>query len=408
MKYQFVKVFTILIVLGLIYVGWFAYGNLRGAGPAFGPKSGDIAKLFVTPAATPNQQVKNPVNNTKFPLQIPAGFTMSIYANDAPGARALVFDPNGTLLVSLTLNGAVEAVPNPGHTGQTLPPVTVVSGLNNPHGLAFKGNTLYIAESNQVATYDYDPATFKATNKKKIIDLPNDGFHYTRTIRFGPDGRLYVSIGSDCNVCRESDSRRASIYVANPDGSDFKPYATGLRNAVFFTWSGDGRMWATVMGRDYLGDDLPPDTIDIIREGKNYGWPYCYGKNVWDSSFDRSQKAKDFCTTVEPSYIDYQAHSAPLGLAFVPKSWPATYTNSLLVAMHGSWNRSVPTGYKIVRFKFDDKGNYLGGEDFITGWLQGSGALGRPVDLLFDLQGNLFVSDDKAGVIYILKAERGN
>jgi len=264
----------------------------------------------------------------------------------------------------------------------------LLSGLNQPHGLAFHGGKLYVAETNAVSVYDYDG---KATNRKKIIDLPGGGLHFSRTIGFGPDGKLYIALGSTCNVCVESNPLRAKILVANADGTNLKVFASGLRNAVFFIWK-DQTMWATVMGRDYLGDDLPPDTIDIIREGKNYGWPYCYGKQVWDKTFDASQKAADFCKTTEPSFIDYQAHSAPLGLAF--------YKNDLLVSMHGSWNRTAPTGYKIVRFKFDDKGKYLGTEDFISGWLVNGGALGRPVDLLFDDKGNLFISDDKAGVIY--------
>jgi glucose/arabinose dehydrogenase len=145
---------------------------------------------------------------------------------------------------------------------------------------------------------------------------------------------------------------------------------------------------------------LPPDTINIISEGANFGWPYCYGKRVQDRNFNSSLEMGDFCDTTTPSTIDYQAHSAPLGLAFVPGSWPKAYRNNLLVAFHGSWNRSVPTGYSVVRFVYDEKGKYVGPEDFITGWLTKKGALGRPVDLLFDDHGNLYISDDKAGVIY--------
>jgi len=186
------------------------------------------------------------------------------------------------------------------------------------------------------------------------------------------------------------------------DGSDFKEFARGLRNTVFFRWSYiDGKMWATEMGRDNLGDDLPPDEINIIKQEGDYGWPICYGKNIHDSGFDKNVYIRDPCADKIPSYIDLQAHSAPLGLAFVPEEgWPQDYWYNLFVTYHGSWNRSEPTGYKVVRIKLDDKGNYLGTEDFITGWLTKSGALGRPVDILVQPGGIMYITDDKAGVIY--------
>lgn len=342
------KVFLFLAAACIVWVGLFYWKNLRGAGPA------------VRPA---------PKNLTDFPLTLPEGFSISVFAKDLGGPRVLAWDPKGTLLVSIPSRGQVVAIPS----GEI-----VVSGLNRPHGIAFHGGKLYIAETDAVAVYDYDG---KAKNRKKIIDLPSGGNHVTRTIGFGPDGKLYISIGSSCNVCVEKDTRRGSILVY--DG-ELKPYATGLRNSVFFTWR-NGQMWATDMGRDLIGDDIPPEEVNIVREGKHYGWPYCWGKQVADTTFGGTE---DFCKTTEPPIIEYQAHAAPLGLAFDK--------NYLYVAYHGSWNRTVPTGYKIVRF---DLKNFQA-SDFITGWLQGDNALGRPVDLLFDDKGNLYISDDKAGVVY--------
>lgn len=359
MKARYV-IFLVLFA-SLFYSGWFFYQNLRGSRPAFAP----VTKITPIP--------KESTNTTGLPLTLPPGFSISVYAKNIPNARVLAWDPEGKLLVSSPQTGKVFRVSEDGSVS------VVIEGLNLPHGLAFKDGKLYIAETNQVAAYDYAGT---ATNKKKLFDLPGGGNHFSRTIGFGPDGKLYVSIGSSCNVCVEKDKRRASIMVY--DG-ELKPFAKGLRNSVFFTWR-NGEMWATDMGRDLLGDNTPSEEVNIIKQGKDYGWPYCYSKQISDTSFGGTTER---CQNTEPPVIEYQAHSAPLGLAFD--------NEYLYVAYHGSWNRSEPTGYKIVRF--DVKNNYAS-SDFITGWLQGDSALGRPVDVLFDPQGNLYVSDDKAGVVY--------
>lgn len=366
-------------------------------------------------------------------LKAPEGFRIAIFAKYVTGARAMAFDPDGNLLASETYVGKVVALPDKDADGFYDKKITVAEGLKQPHGLTFMcGGAesesatgaqkcwLYVAESNKISRYDYNRESMKAENKVKIVDLPGGGSHFTRTIGFGPDGRLYVSIGSSCNVCVEKDSRRAKIFSMNPDGGDFKEFAKGLRNAVFFTWHPlSGKMWAAEMGRDGLGDDLPPDEINIIEQGKNYGWPVCYGKNIHDTVFDKNVYVRNPCQ--EPleteSYIDIPAHSAPLGLAFFPgrsegedetnshrppkdTAWPEEYWYNLLVAEHGSANKKKPAGYKIVRYLLDEKGNYLGEEDFITGWFGSKNKiLGRPVDILFR-SGVIYISDDKAGVIY--------
>ena len=186
----------------------------------------------------------------------------------------------------------------------------------------------------------------------------------------------------------ESDTRRAAIWWANLDGSDFKPYATGLRNSVFMTLNPTtNEIWATEMGRDFLGDDIPPDEVNIIREGKFYGWPFCWGDGNTDKDVNKGGTKFDCAKSVNPQ-IKLQAHSAPLGLAFLG--------SDLLVSYHGSWNRSAPTGYKVVRFRNGVQ------EDFITGWIKGKEVLGRPVDIL--VKGNeIYISDDKAGLVYRLK-----
>lgn len=375
----------IILLLVIAALGFFVYNNFRGVRPAVMPVVGNIADSFESPAPA--------VNQTDFPLALPDGFTISIFARGLGSPRVLVWDPKGTLLVSIPSQGKVVALSDT--------QVTVASGLNRPHGLAFFGNTLYIAETNQVAMYEYDSQTKRATNKRKLVDLPNGGNHVTRSLLFDHENdSLYISIGSSCNACIEEDKRRAAILSVNSDGSNLHTVGTGLRNAVFLTQHPKTEeIWVTEMGRDLIGDDIPPDEINILKFSRDtlfYGWPYCYGKNVEDSTF----RPRQSCDNAIPSHIDLQAHSAPLGLAFIPDSWSEEYHDDLLIAYHGSWNRTEPTGYKIVRAKLDAQGKFEGTEDFITGWLAEGGALGRPVDLLFGPDGSLYISDDKSGVIY--------
>ena len=404
MKKTLIFIAIIMAAVALMRLGNFSLHQLRGAGRTVHGPPQDIAKPLPpdqTPTAAPA------VAPAAIPFKLSQGFTLAIFAAHIPGARVLALDPEGTLLVSLTRQGKVVALPDKDDDGQADRVVTVLQGLNNPHGLAFGPEDpprLYVAETDQVAGYDYDPEQLKATNKQKIIDLPPGGRHVTRTLLFLPpprEHRLLIAVGSDCNVCEEKDWRYAKILVADSSGANLETYASGLRNSVFMAVHPlTKHIWATDMGRDYLGDNLPPDEINLIMEGEHYGWPWCYGKRVHDDRFDPTGSHRQFCTETLPSFIDLPAHSAPLGLAFFPKAWPKEFRYNLLVAYHGSWNRTEPTGYKVVRFKLDPAGNPIDAEDFITGWLTPQGPLGRPVDILIKDDGTIFISDDKAGVVY--------
>lgn len=384
--------YLIAIIIGgvLIGGGYYYSKNLRGVGPAINEPNGDIVDMLADG------------NQTQMPLKLPEGFRIEIFAKDLPGARVIAQDGMGNFWVSKTSEGTVALLEM--KHGKIISQNDVFRGLRKPHGLALdpqNGTMLYIAEEHRVSRV----GLYSEDSLHKIADLPTEGGgHFTRTIEFGPDDRLYVSIGSSCNVCREDDPRRAAIYSMKKDGSDFKQFARGLRNTVFFTWSDvDGRMWGTDMGRDSLGDDIPPEEINVLEAGKNYGWPICYGRNIHDSNFDKNVYIRNPCMEPfeTPPVVEMQAHSAPLGLGFIPEEgWPEEYWYDLIVAFHGSWNRSTPTGYKLVRVKLDAKGNYEGIEDFVTGWLQGNTALGRPVDVKIQDGGVMYVSDDKAGVIY--------
>lgn len=393
-------VIPLLIILMLALI-WVVYRHGRGAGPALFP-----------PADTeePRDDENTNLILPSFPLSIDDNVRVGIFAQNVGGARVIAFDPNGVMLVSVPSDEEIIAIPDADDNLRADSARTIASNLNRPHGLAFRQEGdktyLYIAETNAVRRFEYNADSFTLSNPQKILDVPSGGGHFTRTIGFGPDNKLYVSIGSSCNVCIEEDARRATIMQANPDGSDARIYAKGLRNSVFFTWhQRANELWATDMGRDLLGDDIPPDEINIVTTNSNYGWPICFGKNIHDGNFDKNTYIRNPC--MEPfekaSLVDLQAHSAPLGLAFIPQGWPNDLAGDLLVAYHGSWNRSVPTGYKVVRF--DIENNRPKNEtaiDFISGWLRGAQAISRPVDLKFDSKDRLFVSDDKGGMIYVV------
>jgi glucose/arabinose dehydrogenase len=338
-------------------------------------------------------------------MKLPDGFHIDVFA-EVDGARMLTFTPGGVLLVSASGEGKVVALPDLRHTGKAERVVEVLTGLNEPHGIAFYEGKLYVAENDKVRRYDWDEANLRAKNPKTLTDLPARGGHSTRSLLFH-DGKMYVSAGSSCNVCVEKDQRRAAVMEFNPDGSGQKIFAKGLRNAVGIAVNPKtDTVWVTVNGRDWLGDDLPPETIyDLGKGGVDAGWPYCYGDRVPDPNF--TKPGEDRCQNVIEPKVQMQAHSAPLGLAFYEGSmFPAEYGNNLFVAFHGSWNRSVPTGYKVVRVKLDDKGQPVGGaQDFITGWLAPGETkrgrwMGRPVGIAFGADGSMYLSDDAGGKVY--------
>ncbi|MGC9987057.1 MAG: PQQ-dependent sugar dehydrogenase [Terriglobales bacterium] len=339
-------------------------------------------------------------------LKAPPGFHISVFAQDVDGARMMIFTPGGVLLVSEAGEGKVVALLDSKHVGKADKTVTVLQGLNEPHGLAFFEGKLYVAENDKVRRYDWDEANLRATNPQKLADLPTGGGHSTRSIVFH-GGKMYISAGSSCNVCIEKDPRRATVMEFNPDGTGMKIFAKGLRNAVGLAVNPKtNTVWVTVNGRDWLGDDLPPETIyDLGKDGGDAGWPYCYGDRVPDQDFTKPGDGR--CNNVLEPKVQMQAHSAPLGLGFYAGSqFPAEYRNNIFVAFHGSWNRDVPTGYKVVRVKLDDKGQPVGvAEDFITGWLAPGETkkgrwMGRPVGIVFGSDGAMYLSDDAGGVVY--------
>jgi glucose/arabinose dehydrogenase len=383
----------------------------------------NIGTINIPPSAPVEVAGNTPTNGGTVPslpgFTLPAGFSLNIFAKNVPGARVIEIDPKGRLIVSETSVGKIVALSDTNNdkvADKESERKVLASGLKNPHGMAMNCTGgpcfLYVAESNALSRYPYDADAPALGQKEKLfsINYSITDRHFTRSLLFLPSPNadtLLMSVGSSCDVCHEQNSDYASILSYNIKTGEKGIYATGLRNATFITLNPvSGKVFATEMGHDNLGDNIPPDEINIIEKDKNYGWPNCYGKNIHDTVFDKNTYIRNPCMEPFeiPSFIDLQAHSAPLGLAFIPEEgWPQAYRNNLLVAFHGSWNRSVPTGYKIVRIKMNAQGEYLGTEDFITGWLTGNGKkTGRPVDIKVLPGGVAYISDDDLGVIYRL------
>ena len=325
------------------------------------------------------------------------GDNLVSYPGPNVGPRMMEFY-HSALYASVPSQGKVIALPDADNNGTADGVITVIENLNKPHGLDFSDEWLYIAEESRVIRVKVD-ANHKAnleTLEVIIDDLPTGG-HFTRTIKIH-NGSLYLSIGSSCNVCRESDERRAAVSQCDLDGKNCTVFAKGLRNSVGFVFHPlTNEMWATDNGRDQLGENLPPEEINFIQAGKDYGWPICYGNRIHDTDFDKNVYIRDPCQDTEPPVVEMQAHSAPLGLAFYyGDNFPEEYRGDLFVAFHGSWNRLEPTGYKIVRINIEEKTV----QDFAKGWLQGNSVSGRPVDIVIADDGSMFVSDDNAGKIY--------
>lgn len=340
-------------------------------------------------------------------VNLPAGFKITIFARGLPGARFMTIGPENDLFVSLPRRGWVVRLRDGDGDGKADVVSRVLSNLDRPHGLAYHQGKLYVTGSAKVWRVERLATPAAGQELTPIIDhLPGRGGHWTRTILFGDDGKLYVSVGSSCNVCRERDRRRAALVRYQPDGSGEEIFATGLRNSVGITLHPTTReIWGTDNGRDWLGDEEPPDELNIIRQGRDYGWPFCFGDRTPDPDWGSEER----CRHTEPPVFTFPAHSAPLGLTFYTgRQFPAEYRGDLFVAFHGSWNRSSRTGYKVVRVKMQE-GKPVAVSDFASGWLVRSGrreqVWGRPVDLVVAPDGGLFLSDDHAGLIYKITYE---
>jgi len=335
-------------------------------------------------------------------IEVPEGFEIGIWASDIAGARGLRFTKLGDLLVSIPGRGEILRLHRDDDSdGRADGRDVLLSDLEKPHGMDLHADWLYVAETGAVGRVHLDPTQrVKAGEYARVVDdIPGGGAHSTRSIRFGPDGWMYVSIGSSCNACIEDDPRRAAIVRYRPDGSEEQIFATGLRNAVGFDWHPPtGELYANDNGRDLLGDDYPPCELNRVVEGGFYGWPFANGANVPDPDVGAGQAAR--IAEAIPPVLDYRAHNAPLGLTFLHGAkLPLAYRNAAISALHGSWNRTTKDGYKVVSLHWREDGA-IEQRDFVTGFERDGEVIGRPVDIAEGPDGAIYISDDYAGVIY--------
>ncbi len=327
-------------------------------------------------------------------IELPAGFYIEEYAS-VPNARSLALGADGTVFVSNRSGRSVYAVVDDDAGTRT---IELLDRLKTPNGITFHDGDLYVAELNRVTRYRDIESNLRAVPDAEVldIDLPSRRHHGWRYMGFGPDDKLYISIGSPCNICEEDGFGR--IIRMNADGSGRETYVEGIRNSVGFTWQPEtGDLWFTDNGRDMLGDDLPPDELNhVTLQGQHFGFPYCHAGELPDPKFGPGND----CTDYRAPARKLGAHVAPLGLTFYTgKLFPAEYRGQIFIAEHGSWNRSKKTGYRITLVRLEN-GVPVSYEPFATGWLQNESVSGRPVDLLVLADGSLLVSDDHAGKLY--------
>ena len=350
-------------------------------------------------------------NNTPPPAQIedseftlPAGFEIELYADNLGYARFFLVTDNNDLLVSITDIGEIILLRDTDNDGTAETKSLIMEGLSAPQGLVFHQQWLYFSERHRISRIEFDQSSGQVVGEAEVIidnlpfGHPYDS-HNTKAIGISPSGKLHLNIGSPCNICEPEDPRYSTMLTSELDGSNLQIHASGLRNSIDFDWAPwSGDLYATDNGRDMLGDDFPPDELNLIEKDGFYGWPYYHGDNVPDPEFGhiRPDLAE---TAIKPLY-KLRAHNAPLGIHFVEASdLPQGFQKTALVALHGSWNRSSLDGYKVLALHWDNQGN-IQSSDFLTGFLTRDGIIGRPVDINQDKLGRIYISDDLAGRIY--------
>lgn len=349
-------------------------------------------------AATASTRATLPLDQ----VRLPPGFRIEVVTEDVPGARAMALSPSGTLFVGSRGEGKVYAVTD---ALGARPRVRVVAtGLRMPAGVALRDGNLYASSVSKIVRLDNIESRLDNPPAPVVVSdrFPTESHHGWKFIAFGPDGYLYVPVGAPCNVCAPDENRYANIMKMKPDGSDLQVVARGVRNTVGFDWHPSTReLWFTDNGRDRMGDDVPDDELNrATAPGQHFGYPYCHAGNIADPEYG----SKRPCSAFVPPVARLGAHVAALGMRFYTGTqFPPAYRNSVFIAEHGSWDRSEPSGYRVVSVALDGSGKAVRQEVFAQGWLRGGKPWGRPADVLVAPDGSLLVSDDLAGAIYRIR-----
>lgn len=378
------KIIITAILLLIVSFVWNEYGYLLSSYKNW-PKSEPVADspLVISPATTGQNELSH--------INIRAGHAVSYFATDVPGARSLTVGDTGVVYVGTRGEGVVYALEDKDKDGQAETRYVVSSGLNSPNGVVYHENNLYVAEIDRIIKFENIDQNYqlKPTSTTVYADLPIDSHHGWRYMALGPDSKLYLGIGAPCNVC-EVDDPYGSIARLNLDGTGFEVIARGIRNTVGFDWNPeDQSLWFTENGRDLLGDDVPGDELNQLKaEGEHFGFPYCHAGEVLDPELGKGKS----CANYESPSVILGPHVAALGMKFID--------GQIFIAEHGSWNRRVPIGYRLMTVDVTNgvASNY---QVFAEGWLGENGkAKGRPVDVLELPDKSILVSDDFAGAVY--------
>ncbi|RZL31846.1 MAG: YbhB/YbcL family Raf kinase inhibitor-like protein, partial [Rubrivivax sp.] len=334
------------------------------------------------------------------------GFKVSVFARDLKNTRVMAVAPDGRLYVSRRDTGDVLMLEDRNGDGVADGAAVKVLDRAGAHGLAIHDGQLYVATVKEVFVAPLQGDGQLGEAKLIIGDLPDAGQHPNRTIAFGPDGMLYISAGSTCNACNESNPENATLLRASPDGKRRSIIASGLRNTIGFDWHpATGELWGMDHGIDFLGDEVQPEELNKIEQGKRYGWPHIWGDGgVNPQSTPPGEVTKaQWKADSTPMVLGYTAHAAPMQMVFAKGGgmFPAEYAGDAFVTMRGSWNRKQAAGYEIVRIRFAN-GKPQRFEPFVTGFLTDGGRthIARPVGLAWAKDGALLMADDANGVIY--------
>ncbi len=364
----------VLLVAGLVALIAVGCGYLAGVLPTAAAESSDIT--------------------------LPPGFHIAVYAPAVPNARQMAAGPPGVVFVGSRSEGKVYAVVDRDGDHRADQVSVLARGLNQPSGLAFRDGTLYVAEISRILRFRDVARNLSQPPRPEVVTgaYPTDAHHGWKFIAFGPDGKLYVPVGAPCNLCIPPGPLHATITRIDVAGGRPEVIARGVRNSVGFDFHPEtGELWFTDNGRDWMGDDQPPDELNhLTRPGEHFGFPYCHGNGIRDPDENGGRACDQFTA---PARL-LGPHVAALGMRFYAgRMFPDKYRGGIFIAEHGSWNRSAPIGYRVTFVKVEG-GRATSYEVFASGWLQGRSAAGRPADVLVMADGSLLVSDDKAGRIY--------